>query len=203
MKRLAISDIRLGWLERFCSVARHRNIVKASQECNVDPTSVSDSIQKLEDALCRPLMAPATAYVPAFGRRFVHDAERILRISVISPHPLTNVSISWFYALVAISESNSYVEAGDSLGWKRYKVMRGVSELESWVGSQLVFSRTAIRLTLKGEEVLPAAREIISILEGLRGSPEIWYGGRRRPRKVPWWLRTFGPAEFSNRRGKR
>lgn len=202
MKQLTISDIRLGWLQRFCSVARHQNIVKASQECNVDPTSLSDSIQQLEDALCRPLMAPATAHVTAYGRRFFHDAEKVLDLSSISCRSLTNVSVSWLQSLIAVSEYESYTEAANSLGWQRFKVMRCISELESWVGSSLVFSKAGIKLTLKGEEVLPVAKEIVSILGGLRGSPEVWYNGKMRPRKVPWWLRAFAPAEFSIRRRK-
>lgn len=190
MRQLTISDIRLGWLQRFCAVARHQNIVRAGHECNVDPTSISDSVQHLEDALCRPLIAPATAHLTAFGRGFVYQADKILSLSKISNRPLTNVSVGWLEALIAAVEHGSYVKAGKALGWKRYKVMRGVAEFENWAGHPLVYSAQGIIFTVEGERVAPWAREVVTILKNLRGSPEVWYCGKMKKRKVPWWLGT-------------
>lgn len=104
------------------------------------------------------------------------------------------MSIASFMTLIAVSETESYVKAAQSLGVTRYKVMRGVSELESWTGCWLVYVDQAVRLTSRGTEVVQEATEAVEILERLRGSPEIWWAGKMERRKVPWWVR----ASFRN-----
>lgn len=201
MKLPAFSDIRLGWLQRLCSVARHQNLVRVGEECYVDATSASDSIQRLEFALRRPLVAPTTARLTAVGKSFISTADRILNIADISTRPMTNVSVGWFQSLIAISQHESYVAAGKSLGWTRDKVMRGVSGLEDWIGEPLVVFKGVIRLTPKGEDVAVIAREIILLLESFREPnthPVHWT--KMKPRKKPWWLRTFGVAPKSRRK---
>lgn len=191
MKHATISDIRLGWLRRFCALERYGDLVRAAQECRIDATSLSDSIQSLEDALCRPLMAPATSHVTAFGKIFARKSEVILRLSQISSRHDGNVSIGWFQALSAIEECNSYTEAGKKLGWTRYKVMRGVDELQKWVGSLLVYGDKMIFLTVKGQELERAAKKIIGELELFRGSSDVWWHGKMKRRRVPWWLKVY------------
>lgn len=117
MNETTISDIRLGWLQRFSAVARCQSLAAAGRECGVDATALSDSIQRLEEALHRLLIAPATARLTATGRAFVNPTERILELSRLSSRASGNVSIGWFQSLIAISENETYSEAARSSGW--------------------------------------------------------------------------------------
>lgn len=192
MNEASISDIRLGWLQRLQSVAQHQNIVRAAHECNIDPTALSDSIQRLEEALHRPLMAPATAHLTAFGRSFSARAEKVLELANLSSRSSTNVCVGWFQAVIAVAEHESYVKAANALGWKRYRVMRGVSELESWLGDRLIFSNGGLKLTIEGERILPAVREIVRLLENFADPDNDLKRDKTKRRTVPWWLRFKG-----------
>ena len=148
------------------------------------------------------LMAPATARLTGRGKSFVSRAEKILDLANLSNRTSINVSVGWFQSFIAIAENGSYVDAARILGWKRFKVMRGVSELENWLGTQVVFSGDGINLTVAGEKVLPVAREIVQILEDFFDPNFEWRRGKTKPRQVPWWMRTYdtkGPT-WTNRK---
>lgn len=189
--QVTIFDIRLGWLQRFSAVARHQSLAAAGKSCGVDPTALSDSIQRLEEALHRLLVAPATARLTATGRAFVGPTERILKLSRLSNRASANVSIGWFQSLITISENETYSEAARSSGWTRYKIMRGVSELEYWIGDQLVYSGDIVRLTEKGEDILLVAREIVEILDRWCDPDNDLRRDKSRRRVKPWWLRFY------------
>lgn len=199
MNEVTISDIRLGWLQRFSAVARCQSLAAAGRECGVDPTALSDSIQRLEEALHRPLVAPATARLTATGRAFIGSAEKILELSRLSDRASGNVSIGSFQSLIAMSENETYSEAATSSGRTRFKIARGISELEYWIGDSIVYYRDIVRLTAKGEDILPVAREIIKILEKWRDLDNDLRRDKSRNRVKPWWLRYYGPAEVKVR----
>lgn len=117
-----------------------------------------------------------------------------MELSLLSMRPCTNVSIGWFQTLSLFSEYERYTDAAVALGWTRNKVMRNVSELENWMDDKLVYLDGGIRLTLVGERTVLLFKEKISLLEGFRGDPEVWYQGNMKRRKVPWWVRTFPHA---------
>lgn len=203
MNEATISDIRLGWLQRFSAVARSQSLAAAGRECGVDATALSDSIQRLEESLHRLLIAPTTARLTATGRVFVGPVDKILEISKLSDRNSANVCVGWFQSLIALAENETYSRAGASLGWTRYKVKQGVSQLEGWIGSPLVYTSDIVRLTARGEEILPVLREIIKILGNWY---EPHYDLRRdisKRRTKPWWLRLYGIAEPKVRRRKR
>lgn len=189
MKRPTISHIRLGWLQRFCAVAHHRDFGLAALECNVDPTSLSDSVQRLEDALCKPLIAPATTYITLSGRKFSQIAREVLELSTFSSKPCLNVRIGWFKSLIQVSYSENYSDAGRELQVNRYSIMRGISGLQEWIGEPLTYFDNRIILTTKGQEVSHFAMEKISLLEKFKGDAEVWYRGRMIKRKVPWYIK--------------
>ncbi len=196
-KRPTISDVRLGWLQRFCSLASQGDLVRAGHACHADPTVVSDSIQRLEDVVCRPLMAPATSYIPTSGQSFLKDAKHILVLTAaLSPRPAGHVSISWFMALIAISHHENYAAAARSLGWTRYKVMRGVAELANWIEHPLVLPNQGFKLTMEGENAVRVGKEIISVLENSKGDSEVWWKGKMKNRRIPWWIKAFHRKTF-------
>ena len=191
MKRPTISHIRLGWLQRFCAVAHHRDFGLAALECNVDPTSLSDSVQRLEDALCKPLIAPATTYITVSGRKFTSIAREVLELSTFSSKPCLNVCIGWFKYLIQVSNSESYSDAGKELQVGRYKIMRGISGLQDWIGEPLTYFDNRIMMTNKGQEVSQFAKEKIELLEKFRGDAEVWYRGRMIKRKIPLLIKHY------------
>jgi len=198
MNDATIADIRLGWLQRFLSVAKHRNIAKAARECAIDPTALSDSIQRLEEALDRILIIPTTGRLTVMGRSFTSIAEKALALARYSPRNSSKVSAGWLQATIAVAEHGTYVQAAEALSWERYRVMRGVKELEQWIGDKLLYSNGGIKLTDKGQELLPVMLQTIQLLEDSRGP-----GLRRdknKPRTLPWWVQSFGPV--TPKRGK-
>ena len=140
----------------------------------------------------RPLMAPATSYIPVSGQLFLKDAKHILGlIAALSSRPAGHVSISWFMALIAMSDHENYSAAARSLGWTRYKVMRGVAELGNWIEHPLVLPNQGFKLTMEGENAVRVGKEIISVLEDSKGNPEVWWKGKMRNRRIPWWIKAF------------
>jgi hypothetical protein len=117
MNEATISDIRLGWLQRFCAIAQHESIARAARACSIDPTALSDSVQRLEEALHILLIAPATAHITARGRHFLPSAERVLELSHLSPRTSANVCVGWLQALIAAVENESYVKAAE-VDWR-------------------------------------------------------------------------------------
>lgn len=125
------------------------------------------------------------------GRSFVARAEKILQLANLSTRASTNVAVGWLQSFAATAEYESYVGAAKALGWKRYKVMRGVSELEAWLDAPLVFSRDGIRLTIDGQNLLPVAREIVQILNASFDPHFEFKRDKIKRRTVPWWARTY------------
>jgi DNA-binding transcriptional LysR family regulator len=195
MNTSTISDIRLGWLQRFCSVARHNNIIRAARECNVDPTSLSDSVQRLEEALHRPLIAPGTAHVTSHGRAFVKSAEKVLELAKLSSDDSRNVCVGWIQCLIASVECGSYTAAAKALGLTRYKVMRGVSQLTAWVDKPLLYQSEILRPTLDCERILYSLDELVRVLSAFADPTNDLRRDKTKRRTKPWWLRTYGIQE--------
>lgn len=192
VKKLAdFSDIRLGWVQRFHSVAHHKNLERAGVECCVTTTEVSESIQRLSAALCMPLVIPTTAQMPQLGKGFVSSAAEIVELASSIKRPFTNVRVAGLQALIAVSERHSYMAAARSLGWTRDRTMRGIDHLEEWIG-EAIFHSGGLKFTDDGKQLLEAAQKIVAILERSRGRDTHEQHWIKRRRVKPWWMRTYG-----------
>ena len=69
-------------LEYFVSVAKHKNITRASQELYISQPSLSKYIKKLEDTLGTPLFNRVghTFTLTYAGERYLENAQDILNI---------------------------------------------------------------------------------------------------------------------------
>jgi DNA-binding transcriptional LysR family regulator len=203
-KKLAeFSDIRLSWVQRFRWVAELGNLVAASEKCHVSATEVSESIQALSAALCRPLVIPTTARLFVMGEHFVPIANKVLELAGNANRPLNNVTVASLQSLIAVQKEASYSAAARSLGRTRFKVMRDIKALTHWVREPVVYLSGEVRLTERGADLARRSHEIVALLErsiGRDKNPEHW---RKKPRVMPLLLRAYGTASRGRRHAKR
>jgi len=193
MATIGFSNIRLGWLQRFCAVAQHGNYARAGQDCNIDPTCVSDGVQSLERALGRMLIYPTTARVSAMGKAFLPTAQAIVGLTNISGRNVSNITIGALECLIAVCECDSYVAAARHLGCTRFKVMRTLNDLERSAEKQLlIINGRQLFVTAAGETLVSVSREVIYRLKKWENTDERLRHVDRRRRIKPWFLRMFG-----------
>lgn len=199
---ITFSEIRLGWLQRFCSVLRNGSYAKAGQECHTDATCVSDSVQALERELRQFLIWPDTPRPSGMGRRLYHQLEEMLPSSCLRRASLVNAKIGWLESLVKVVECGSYTAAAKALGRTRDNVMRGVKELQKCFDDPLIARQGRMYwLTPAGEQAAASLGQLKDILTSVQGD-----GGRVRERSSkryrPWFTRTpfYAPAESRSQR---
>ncbi len=76
-------DIEFQQLEQFVAVARAKNITRAASELNLSQSTLSRSIQKLEDQIGQPLFErkPREVVLTDLGELFLERAREILKLA--------------------------------------------------------------------------------------------------------------------------
>lgn len=185
-----IEEIRLGWLQRLCAVAKHGSYVQAGEECGADSTCIADSVQSLEKALGRLLVYPTTAKLSATGRVFLPTAQNIYSLLEAFNPNMSNIKVGWFKTLISLSETGNYVQASKALTQSRYKTMRQIQHLRHWVGKDLFYPQGhSVNTTEIGNDLISVSMGIISMLEKWHDPNNNPYAIKRNRRIPPWYLR--------------
>jgi len=91
------------------------------------------------------------------------------------------LNVVWLEALVAVADSEKRMQAAAAMGVTDGTVTKHVANLERWLGRALVFDGS-VELTPDGHRLVPAARQILELLEQAGGPLP---STRRPPRASP------------------